>query len=268
MDEKQVTETPMAFDAKARQIQIQGRDYLPVPARVEWFRHDVALGRITTKLARLDDDIYYVHASIWVDDILMATGLATVRSAQGNREASWAGREIEKAETAAIGRALGFAGYGTVEDEGDYLADAPRGNQRQQDTTPDGETATTTITEIENGRTKAGKLTLILHTVKGNRIWMHDRSLFREAGFEVEEAAKPYLYGEQGERFAITPPLPIHITKAGDFWNVTGIDPDWYDDENSSMNMIFDRNQPATTSSDKEERMAPEDRPYGDDIPF
>ncbi len=167
--------------------------------------------------------------------------------------------QIQK--VAAVGRALGFAGYGAAEDEGDYLADAPRDNQRQQNASQDGETSTTTIIEIENGTTKAGKPTLILHTVDYRRIWLMTRQLFRDAGWNVIDNAKPYLGGLKGDRFKLRPPLPVKIVQRGDFLNLTAIDPGWVsDDEHQEYN------------GEEEPRFdpSPDDLhdPYGEDIPF
>lgn len=116
----------------ARNVARQGekpRWYLDVKWRILWFRteHPVPQGRITTSIHELPSGLITVHASVWIDDVEVATGMATVREATDKREQSWAGRITEKAETAAIGRALDLAGYGTQFMDGDrsHLADAP-----------------------------------------------------------------------------------------------------------------------------------------------
>ncbi len=60
------------------------------------------------------------------DGALLATGHGSADA--GERRVVWSGREFEKAETAAIGRALAHAGFGTqftADDEGEHLADSP-----------------------------------------------------------------------------------------------------------------------------------------------
>lgn len=101
------------------------RVYLDVKWRIVWFRETYPLGAIDTELFSLGD-VVYVRARVIVDGVQITSGMATVRAAGAN-EQSWAGREIEKAETGAIGRALALAGFGTQfsGDDGDDLADAP-----------------------------------------------------------------------------------------------------------------------------------------------
>lgn len=114
------------FNAEKYMIPLKGKEYLPVAARVAWFREEHPQGCIATDLRSVGNTLF-ARAEIHVDDVLIATGMASVRSGQNQ---VWNGREIEKAETAAIGRALAAAGYGTLQagedlDEGDYLADSP-----------------------------------------------------------------------------------------------------------------------------------------------
>jgi hypothetical protein len=104
----------------------QPRLYLETKWRIVWFREDHPAGRITTEIVAVEP-VPLVKASISDGDgnvIATAHGTATDK---GN--AVWSGRAIEKAETAAIGRALAHAGYGSQftddDDESDNLADSP-----------------------------------------------------------------------------------------------------------------------------------------------
>ena len=116
----------MTPKADSQLINLSGKAYLKVPGRVEMFRADHPEGGITTELISTDPRII-VRAEVHGEGgVLIATAYGTAPM-QGM--SSWKGREIEKAETAAVGRALGFAGYGTLaafdDDDRDNLADAP-----------------------------------------------------------------------------------------------------------------------------------------------
>lgn len=123
----------MGFNPKEHIIKIGQKEYMPVNWRVVWFRDTFPQGHIDTEFLSVGEMI--VAKTIVTDNEgnFLASGHATVRDAS-QREQTWAGRIIEKAETAAIGRALANAGFGTQftdEDEGEYLADSPvdKGNQ-------------------------------------------------------------------------------------------------------------------------------------------
>lgn len=120
----------MAFDPKQHLSKIQGRDYLPVAARVAWFRDAHPGGAIATELIAAEGKTYIVKATITSDaGAILSTSYGT---AAPKERSVYAGRELEKAETAAIGRALALAGFGTqfTDDfeEGDNIADTPRQN--------------------------------------------------------------------------------------------------------------------------------------------
>lgn len=111
------------FDPKSKISNLRGKEYLEVKWRLVWFRDDRKDGSILTEVVSTSP--LMVKATVMDGDKVLATGYGSAQVKQG---AVWAGREIEKAETAAIGRALAHAGYGTQftdEDEGEHLADTP-----------------------------------------------------------------------------------------------------------------------------------------------
>ena len=98
-------------------------DYLPVAARIAWFRRDHPLWSIITEVEQLADKAIVMKAII--KDVTGAV-IATARKKETEiRFPDY----IEKAETGAIGRALAMCGYGTLQapefDEQQRFADAP-----------------------------------------------------------------------------------------------------------------------------------------------
>ena len=98
-------------------------DYLPVVARIAWFRRDHPDWGIITKIVQLANRAVVMKAII---KDMLGTVIATARKKE--TEIGFPDY-IEKAETGAIGRALAMCGYGTLQapefDEQDRLADAP-----------------------------------------------------------------------------------------------------------------------------------------------
>jgi hypothetical protein len=98
-------------------------EYLPVAARLAWFRKDHPLWSIITEVEQLADKAVVMKATI---KDMLGTVIATARKKE--TEIGFPDY-IEKAETGAIGRALAMCGYGTLQapefDEQDRLAEAP-----------------------------------------------------------------------------------------------------------------------------------------------
>lgn len=117
----------MTFDPSRHTIRVQGgREYLPVAARLVWFREEHPDWGIVTDPMQIDQEEQYAifRASIFNEAgrlIATATKREDVRGFPDY---------LEKAETGSIGRALALCGYGTQFaaelDEGERLADAPR----------------------------------------------------------------------------------------------------------------------------------------------
>lgn len=108
-------------------IKLRGSDYMTVQGRLMWFRDDHPTGQIHTDLHEVGGVLVCKTTVFNEDKEVLATGLSTVRSGE---KTQWSGRDIEKAETASIGRALAHCGYGTqfaTEElnDRDYLADSP-----------------------------------------------------------------------------------------------------------------------------------------------
>src|SRR5215212_7256272 len=98
-------------------------NYLPVAARIAWFRKDHPYWSIMTKVEKWGDKAVVMKAII---KDMLGTVIATARKKE--TEIGFPDY-IEKAETGAIGRALAMCGYGTLQapefDEQDRLADTP-----------------------------------------------------------------------------------------------------------------------------------------------
>ena len=114
------------FNPNEHIIKLQGKEYLEIKWRLLWFREEHPMGSIQTELVHYEDGLAIVKATVIVEGVIIATGIANADSR--NSKPMWKGKEIMKAETAAQGRALAVAGYGTQftgEEEGDFLADSP-----------------------------------------------------------------------------------------------------------------------------------------------
>jgi hypothetical protein len=103
-------ETKMPFNFKRYLIKVQGgRYYLPVAARLVWFREAHPDWRVETEPLELDVErgIAIFRARVMDEEgNVLATG-TKMETREGFADF------IEKAETGAIGRALAVAGFGT-----------------------------------------------------------------------------------------------------------------------------------------------------------
>lgn len=104
-------------------MNLKGKPYLQVAYRIVWFREENPKGNINTYPVEITTE-YAIFAATVTDGEGKLLSSGHKREAKGDF-----GDYVEKAETGAIGRALGAAGYGTQFepgfDEGDRLADSP-----------------------------------------------------------------------------------------------------------------------------------------------
>jgi hypothetical protein len=113
-----------AFDPSKYIIKLQGKDYIEVKWRLVWFRETHPDGTIDTENIALTDQLAVFKAIVQTPSGGRATGYGS-ETPKDFRD------YIEKAETKALGRALGALGFGTQFtddfDEGtDNPVDAPR----------------------------------------------------------------------------------------------------------------------------------------------
>lgn len=119
-------------------LNLKGKNYLPVAARVVMFRKDHPTASVMTDTKQVGDDTY-VTCAIMFEGRVVATAHKRVRlEMKGKGKSAAADWPLETAETGAVGRALALCGYGTLAgdlDEGDELADAPVGDGDVPDVT-------------------------------------------------------------------------------------------------------------------------------------
>ena len=94
------------FNPAQHLIQLKGKDYLEVKWRLVWLRTEHPDAIIDTDLNTVGESYAIFKATISIPGGGSATGW-------GSEEASDFGDFLEKAETKAIGRALGALGFGT-----------------------------------------------------------------------------------------------------------------------------------------------------------
>lgn len=106
---------------------IRGKDYLSVQNRILWFNEEKDGWKIETNIVHLDNEKATMMAVIKDPQGII------VRQAHKSEDKAGFPDFMEKAETGAIGRALGFLGYGTAYalelEEGERIVDSPRSSK-------------------------------------------------------------------------------------------------------------------------------------------
>lgn len=123
-----MSEERAPYDPTAGMMNLRGKSYLPVAERIVWFRRDHPEGTIETIRTEYDPEVGFA-----VFRAEVCTGQGGRATATGSETARDFGDYLEKAETKAVGRALGFLGYGTAAafDEGERVVDAPQPKRGQ-----------------------------------------------------------------------------------------------------------------------------------------
>jgi len=116
-----------AYDPRKHLMSIQGKPYLKTASRIDWLNETESSYDIETEHISITD----THAVFRCRVKIMDANGVIVKAATGYGSESKGdfGDFIEKAETKALGRALGKLGFGTPEDDGATVGrpvDAPR----------------------------------------------------------------------------------------------------------------------------------------------
>lgn len=113
----------MAFDPNQHMMNLKGKSYLPVAARLAWLREQHPDAHVITDLREHEPGYALFMATVTLPD---GGGSAT---GWGSETVKDFPDYLEKAETKALGRALAALGFGTLHaselDEGGAVADSP-----------------------------------------------------------------------------------------------------------------------------------------------
>ena len=205
-------------------ISIKGKTYAPVAMRVQKFREDKGeLWAIETDLIFDNEQSVVVKATIRNQDgRVIATGHG---SANKGKATVYSGRETEKAETSAIGRALGVLGFGTDDllddaEDDNHLADSPT----QRPTPPPQEggdfmdtpaKAELSFVFVELKQDKKGEGYLVYQAEKDNtvkvNVFKRQRGMFERVGLASADTLPKNFVGT------------VERTEDGKFWNLINV---------------------------------------------
>lgn len=112
-------------------VDIKGKMYAPVSERVKAFRMAYPTGWIRTEILSNEGGVVVMRATVGVGDLTLGTGTAFEKETGSYiNKTSY----IENCETSAVGRALGFAGFGIDTDiaSAEELANAELNNDSKE----------------------------------------------------------------------------------------------------------------------------------------
>lgn len=215
----------MTFNPKHHLTTVSGKPYISAIVAVLWFREENPSGAIVTEI--LSYEPLVAKTTIRVEGVVIATGHGTAK-VEGNERAVWKGREIEKAETASIGRALKHAGYhATALEERAIQQNTQQGGGQSSRPAPIDRRIDTAEKNIQRGEFLATKA-LVKATDNGQRylllqgldedapLWT--RKLLRDVGVECEG------WTTEGDSHDIEPPVSVQwVTNDKGFRRVDGI---------------------------------------------
>lgn len=96
-------------NALIKTTDVKGKEYAEVPQRVKAFRSLYPQGTISTEIVKIEIGMCVIHAVASVDGVILGEGTAyEMEGSSFINKTSY----IENCETSAVGRALGFAGFG------------------------------------------------------------------------------------------------------------------------------------------------------------
>ena len=126
-------ETIKSVNERVKKIEVKGKNYTCVAARISAFRELCPVGTISTEILSLADGVVTMKTTITDENgKVLATGMA-----QEKETSSYINKTsyIENCETSAVGRALGMLGIGSDEQmaSAEEVANAINNQNKQQE---------------------------------------------------------------------------------------------------------------------------------------
>ena len=126
-------ETIKSVNERVKRIEVKGKNYTCVAARISAFRELCPMGTITTEILNLADGVVTMKTTVADENgKVLATGMA-----QEKETSSYINKTsyIENCETSAVGRALGMLGIGSDEQmaSAEEVAKAINNQGKEQD---------------------------------------------------------------------------------------------------------------------------------------